>query len=611
MFLIIPLGGLGIRYKNNNYQEPKSLIQLMGKPIIFWILDNLRSLKKISLIYIPYHRDYVKFNLETLLIDRYPHLKFKFLILHQNTRGAADTIQIALDQLDILDQGCLCLDGDNFYTTDIISECQSQNKIFIFEDIQQNPIFSYIQTQDFKVLRIQEKEKISDLACSGGYYFNSYQKFRELILDTIDKNISHGGEFYISTVIQNMINQGNSFTYSKIPNFNYFSLGTPLQLRLFFHNFHYYLNCNPYLKIETPSIAINYLHILKLIRSKKNIVPLQEFLNCLSNYGSKIKIYLENQSHLQIEETLQKNLITYHEIIWKIADSDLVLTDIENMDYLEKKFGYYPNKLEVRNFNTIIEKDRYTFIKKSNFSLEGEIYYYQNIPSHLQFLFPNFIKYTEDKKEYEIEKINGITISEIYVNGLLSPDLLKTILDHMRLIQNTQIKETQNINIYDNYQKKLESRYQTFDYDKFPNSYQMYQKIRKGLVEYQNQKCGKQKVIHGDLVFTNILIDSSENIKLIDMRGKIGDKLSIEGDWLYDWAKIYQSLIGYDEILKGRNLDPVIKKKMISYFETYFLKYYQPTDLKNLKLITQSLIFSLIPLHNNEKCQAYYSLLIE
>ena len=333
----------------------------------------------------------------------------------------------------------------------------------------------------------------------------------------------------------------------------------------------------------------------------------------MSKYGGVIKIYLDNyhSNNIIIEKTLQKNLITYHQITEVIEDSDLILTDLKKLDFFEKKFGFYPNKLEVRNFNCIIEKDRYTFIKKSNFSLEGEIYYYQNIPHHLRFLFPKFIKHTKNKKEYEIEKINGITISELYVNGILSPHLLKTILDHIQLIQNTQVKSTETINIYDNYQKKLDSRYQNFDYAKFPNSYQMYQKIRKGLVEYENHNLGKQKVIHGDLVFTNILIDSSENIKLIDMRGKIGDKLSIAGDWLYDWAKIYQSLIGYDEILKGRNLDPVIKKKMISYFETYFLKYYQLDDLKNLKLITQSLIFSLIPLHNNEKCQSYYSLLIE
>jgi hypothetical protein len=33
------------------------------------------------------------------------------------------------------------------------------------------------------------------------------------------------------------------------------------------------------------------------------------------------------------------------------------------------------------------------------------------------------------------------------------------------------------------------------------------------------------------------------------MRGKIGDTLTIYGDAFYDWAKLYQSLIGYDKIL--------------------------------------------------------------
>ena len=48
---------------------------------------------------------------------------------------------------------------------------------------------------------------------------------------------------------------------------------------------------------------------------------------------------------------------------------------------------------------------------------------------------------------------------------------------------------------------------------------------------------------------------------------------------------------------------------MIKVFEDYFLKTYSQEDLQNLKLITKSLLFSLIPLHNNEKCQKYYDLI--
>ena len=108
---------------------------------------------------------------------------------------------------------------------------------------------------------------------------------------------------------------------------------------------------------------------------------------------------------------------------------------------------------------------------------------------------------------------------------------------------------------------------------------------------------------------TNILINNYGKIKFIDMRGQQGDKLSLEGDWLYDWAKIYQSLIGYDKILQSKTITVEYEQKMLEIFETYFLTYYSVDDLKNLKLITKSLLFTLIPLHDNEKCSDYYKLI--
>ena len=41
MIVLIPLGGLGTRFSNSGYNLPKPLINVMGKQIIFWLLDNL------------------------------------------------------------------------------------------------------------------------------------------------------------------------------------------------------------------------------------------------------------------------------------------------------------------------------------------------------------------------------------------------------------------------------------------------------------------------------------------------------------------------------------------------------------------------------------------
>ena len=57
MIVIIPLGGKGKRFKENNYNLPKALIEVNGKPIISYLLDNL-NVKKIDYIFIPYNHEY-------------------------------------------------------------------------------------------------------------------------------------------------------------------------------------------------------------------------------------------------------------------------------------------------------------------------------------------------------------------------------------------------------------------------------------------------------------------------------------------------------------------------------------------------------------------------
>ena len=93
------------------------------------------------------------------------------------------------------------------------------------------------------------------------------------------------------------------------------------------------------------------------------------------------------------------------------------------------------------------------------------------------------------------------------------------------------------------------------------------------------------------------------------MRGKVGNDLTINGDWLYDWAKLYQSIIGYDKILMEKDINYEYENKLISYFKEYFVQLYSLSDFNNLKIITKSLLFSLIPLHNNDKCYKYFNLI--
>ena len=259
MFVLIPLGGLGIRFKKNGYSLPKPLVNVMGKPIIYWLLDNLNLNLSIDFILIPYNNELAKFRFEAVLQNNYPKLNFKFIKLTNDTRGAAETIYISLSSLDISiqDSPVLCLDGDNFYLDDIIKLWNGDNCIFSFYDNNnsENAPYSYIKFDKNMVIRdIKEKKKISNNACTGAYGFNSWKKLQTYCKNVIDNGIMDKNEFYTSVVVNEMIKSEIDFYARTIDEKNYICLGTPFQVRLFCNNFpKYNSNDNKWYKniIET------------------------------------------------------------------------------------------------------------------------------------------------------------------------------------------------------------------------------------------------------------------------------------------------------------------------------------------------------------------------
>ena len=252
MIILIPLGGIGKRFKIKGYDRPKALINVNDKPIIYYLLDNL-NLNKIDYVYIPYNQVYSNYNFENKLTKDYPNIKFKFLKLKKQTKGAAETIYIALKTLfsenirypinsiqmkEMFDKPILCIDSDNFYTTDIISKWNGSNSIFTFFDDNPNPIFSYVKKDtNQNILNIVEKEKISNYACTGAYGFNSYYTLMEYCKKIINTNLLQKNEFYTSGVIKKMLKNNIEFKSINIKNKNYFSLGTPKQTRQFEYSF--------------------------------------------------------------------------------------------------------------------------------------------------------------------------------------------------------------------------------------------------------------------------------------------------------------------------------------------------------------------------------------
>jgi capsule biosynthesis phosphatase len=630
MIIIIPIGSVGQRFKENGYKKPKALINIYGKPIISYLLDNLNT-NNIDYIFIPYNKEYKHYRFEDLLIKNYPKINFRFFCLEDNTRGAAETINIGINNLnEEKDIPVLCLDSDNFYTCDIISQWNGENCVFSFKDVNDNAIYSYVKTnENNEIIDIKEKEKISCNACTGAYGFSSIIELRRYISKIIEENITQKSEFYTSGVIKEMISDSKSFKNKSILHSNFICLGTPLQLKFFYNNYPRKNSFNNDIVIKNKRICFDLDNTLvtfpTIMNDYTTVKPIEKtirFLKYLKCFGNTIIIYTArrmkthngNMGKINSDigkitfETLDKFNIPYDEIYFGKPYADFYIDDLalNCFDDLEKEIGYYNNKIQPRDFHTIQIGTIDTIIK--NGDLKGENYYYENIPLPLKDMFPIYI--SGNSKQIVIEKINGVTVTELYLSQMMKKNTFIHILNSINRIQDFYItNDDHHINIYENYATKLINRYNNFDYSLFENSKTTYETILEKLYDYEKQHLGKKTVIHGDSVFTNIIINNYGKIKFIDMRGKLGDKLTIQGDWLYDWAKIYQSIIGYDEILLSKFIDTSYKKDIIDIFKTYFINKFSEKDFENMKIITKSLIFTLIPLHNNEKCIKYYKLL--
>ena len=124
MNIIIPLGGLGKRFWENEFSFPKPLIHYLGEPMIFKIIDSL-SLSERDILFIPYHSFLEKYNFENLLYKRFPNLKIRFKKINHSI-GTVDTLYQILKEFtdQELDDVTVSLDGDTYYKEDILKLCK-------------------------------------------------------------------------------------------------------------------------------------------------------------------------------------------------------------------------------------------------------------------------------------------------------------------------------------------------------------------------------------------------------------------------------------------------------------------------------------------------------
>jgi len=616
MNIIIPIGGIGQRFRNEGFLMPKPLISVKGKPMIFRVIENL-NLEKDDVISIIYNPELKNYSFESLIRKEFPLLNINFLQLNDNTRGAAETVVFGLENLTELDlnKEIIVLDCDTIYHEDIIGKYKTEknkNSIFFFNDTENKPIFSYIKTNnDGRVVEIAEKIKISDNANTGAYGFISGHEFKKYFSMVSERS----DELYISLLYSEMIKDNVNIKGLEVNKFN--CVGTPLQLKIYCENSEKLKPIRICFDLDNtlvtfPVVPGDYSTVEPIV---KNI----EYLRFLKNEGNYIIIHTARRmktfngnvgkiipdiSKVTLE-TIEKFNIPYDEIRFGKPWADFYVDDLAVSAFspLEKSIGFYNTVSKPRSFNKIAYSKG--DVKKETNNM-GEVFWYNNIPGSIKVHFPEI--YSINDNVISMERIKGVNYSHLYVNEALRERDLHDLIDLLILIHNSSDTAPSETNIYLSYSDKLKKRYEENlqIYNNIKNSNSFYLDILEKLSVYENNKSGKIGIIHGDPVFTNVFLTESR-IKLIDPRGKIGDSLSIYGDVYYDFSKIFQSILGYDYILNGIEINYEYRDRMIDAFSSRF----NEDELYNIKVITASLIFSLIPLHeaSKEKFEKYFNII--
>ena len=604
MNIIIPIGGIGQRFQDEGYLMPKPLISVLGKTMIYRVIDNL-NLNDEDTIYIVYNNQLKEFNFENLVKFYFPKKNIKFISLDHVTKGASETILYGLNEMPVkeLEKEFLVLDCDTFYEEDILEQYRksdNKNMIFYFEDKQTNPIFSYIKLDsDEWVTDIKEKVKISNWANTGAYGFHTGRTLKQYI----EKLSGISTETYTSYVYQEMLKDNLVIKGQQVSKFS--CVGTPLQLQIYCnknkHNSEPLRICFDFdnTLVSYPTIPGDYysvepiqrnINFLKLLHSLGHTIIIYTARR-MKTHGGNVGRVVADISRVTLD-TLDKFDIPYDEIYFGKPYANFYIDDlaVNPSISMNQAIGVYDTEITPRTFNKV-EYNQDKVIKTT--SNPGEIYWYQNIPKKCEYMFPKIYDITGNR--IIMENIEGVSFSYLYTNKLLKVEQLTSLMIQLQMLHNYQTKVDKYPKVYADYVQKLRDRYNDNRelYNKYIHAESIFKKLDTLLYDYDG---AVYSVIHGDPVFTNVL-QTEQGLKFIDMKGKIGDELTIIGDTYYDLSKVYQSILGYDFILNDIELDNVY----INEFKTAFESLFNKEGLRNLKIITASLFFTLMPLHTEDQ----------
>jgi HAD superfamily hydrolase (TIGR01509 family) len=235
MNIVVPMAGAGQLFKQAGYSFPKPLVDILGKPMVQWVVENINVEGRF--IFIVRAEDYLKYNLQHLLTLLAPGCEI--VQLDEPTSGAALSVLTAEQYINndspltvVNSDQLLEWNSNEFFYAMAADECDGG--LVTFEST--HPKWSYVKTgANGLVIEAAEKKPISNQATAGVYYFAKGADFIRHTNEMVAQGIHTNGEYYVCPVYNQYIAAGAKIRPFNIKNMC--SFATPEDLAFFIQKY--------------------------------------------------------------------------------------------------------------------------------------------------------------------------------------------------------------------------------------------------------------------------------------------------------------------------------------------------------------------------------------
>ncbi len=235
--IVIPMAGRGSRFANVGYQQPKPLIQVLSKPMIDLVVNNLTPACEHRFVFICLREHSKRYGLQHHLHQLAKNVEI--IYVDQVTEGAACTVLLAKKLINN-DEPLMIANSDQWIDFDInlyLRELEVKTTDgLIMTMTADDPKWSFVRFDaEGNICEVVEKQVVSNEATVGIYNFRLGKDFVRSAEAMIRKNLRVNGEFYVAPVYNQMLAEAKKLAIYNIGTVDngMYGLGTPEDLQHF------------------------------------------------------------------------------------------------------------------------------------------------------------------------------------------------------------------------------------------------------------------------------------------------------------------------------------------------------------------------------------------